>query len=61
VLALLKEDCRGLVPRVPWAAGYGPKNPDTTRFPTAANSWRTMHLIPDMIPPLLAKGEGPPT
>jgi hypothetical protein len=30
------------------------------RFPPVANGWRTKHLIPDMVPPLLAEEEGPP-
>jgi hypothetical protein len=56
-----EEICRGLVPWVPWAAGYGPKNLDTIRFPPVANGWGTKNLILDMAPPLLAKEEGPPT
>jgi hypothetical protein len=31
------------------------------RFPPAANGWGTIHLIQDMVPPLLAREEGPPT
>jgi hypothetical protein len=32
-----------------------------TSFPSAVNDWGTMYPIPDMIPPLLAEEEGPPT
>jgi hypothetical protein len=52
---------RGLVPRVPWAASYGPTNLDTTLFPPAVNGWVTKNHVPHMVPPLLAEGEGPPT
>jgi hypothetical protein len=38
-----------------------PKNLDMIRFPPAVNGWGTTHHIPDMVPPLKAKGEGPPT
>jgi hypothetical protein len=31
------------------------------RFPPVTNGWRTMHLVLDMAPPLLAEEEGPPT
>jgi hypothetical protein len=31
------------------------------RFPPTAHSWETKHPILDMVPPLLAKEEGPPT
>jgi hypothetical protein len=30
------------------------------RFPLAANRWRTIHHIPDKVPPLQAEEEGPP-
>jgi hypothetical protein len=48
--------CRGLVPRVSLATGYGPTNLDITQFPPVANGWGIKYSIPDMIPPLLAKG-----
>jgi hypothetical protein len=35
-------------------SGYG-------QLPPAANGWETKHLIPDMVPPLLAEEEGPQT
>jgi hypothetical protein len=53
--------CQGLLPRVPRGAGYGPANMDTTLFLPAANSWGTKYPVPDMVPPLLAEWEGPPT
>jgi hypothetical protein len=31
------------------------------RFPPTAHSWETKHPVLDMVPPLLAKEEGPPT
>jgi hypothetical protein len=31
------------------------------RFPSAVNSWGTKYPVLDMVPPLLAKEEGPPT
>jgi hypothetical protein len=30
-------------------------------FHREANIWETIHLVPDMAPPLLAEEEGPPT
>jgi hypothetical protein len=30
-------------------------------FPLVANDWGTIHSVPDMTPPLLVEGEGPPT
>jgi hypothetical protein len=53
--------CRGFVPRVLRATGYGPKNLDTTRFPPVINGWETTYPVPDMAPSLLAEEEGPPT
>jgi hypothetical protein len=37
------------------------QNLDTTRLPPVANDWRAMYPILDMVPPLLAKREGPST
>jgi hypothetical protein len=51
----------GPIPWVLWAAIYGPTNLDTTRFPAVARDWGTKYPVPDMAPPLLAEGEGPPT
>jgi hypothetical protein len=48
----------GPVPRVPRAIGYGPRNLVTTKFPPAANSWRTKYSIPNMVPHILTKGRG---
>jgi hypothetical protein len=31
------------------------------QFPPAANGWGSIHLVPDMAPPLLAEEEEPPT
>jgi hypothetical protein len=45
----------------PHATGYDPKNLDTGWFPPAANDWENKCPVPDMIPPLLAEEEGPPT
>jgi hypothetical protein len=53
--------CHGLVPRVPWAAGYDPKNLNMTWFPPMVNGCGTKYPIPDMTLPLLGKEEGPPT
>jgi hypothetical protein len=50
--------CQGLVP---WATSYDPRNMDMTLFLLAANDWRTKYPILDMVPPLLAEGEGPST
>jgi hypothetical protein len=41
-------------------ASYNP-NLDTTIFPLVTNRWETKYPVPDMVPPLLAEGEGPPT
>jgi hypothetical protein len=38
-------ECRGKLPRIPWAAGYGQKHMDTTSFRTMAYGEAT-HLIP---------------
>jgi hypothetical protein len=48
----------GLLPWVPRAASYGPTNLDMTLFPLAANVWGTKYPVPDMVPPLLPKGDG---
>jgi hypothetical protein len=53
--------CRSPVPWVLWAAIYGPINLDMAQFLPAVNDWGTKYSIPDMVPPLLAKGGGPPT
>jgi hypothetical protein len=53
--------CQGLVPRAPWAAGYDTKNLDTTRLSPVANGWGVTHLVPGIVPPLLAKEEEPLT
>jgi hypothetical protein len=37
------------------------QNSRYNRFPLVTNDWGTMHLIPNMSPPLLAEEEGPPT
>jgi hypothetical protein len=57
----MKQLFQGLVPYVPWATGYDTNNMDMTRLPPVANCWGVTHTILDMVPPLLAKGEGPPT
>jgi hypothetical protein len=31
------------------------------RFPPVASGWGTIHPIPDVAPPLLAREDGPPT
>jgi hypothetical protein len=36
-------------------------NLDTAQFTPAANSWGTKYPVSDMVPALLAEGEGPPT
>jgi hypothetical protein len=36
---------RGNLPRVPWVAGYGPKNLGYDRLPLAANGWETIHPV----------------
>jgi hypothetical protein len=51
----------GSYTRVLWAASYGPTNLDTTGFPPLANDWGTKYPLPDIAPPLLAEGEGPPS
>jgi hypothetical protein len=53
--------CRGLVTRVPRATDYDLTNLDTTLFSPTTNDWRIKHHVSDMVPPLLAEGEGPPT
>jgi hypothetical protein len=50
--------CRSPVPWVLWAAIYGPINLDMAQFLPAVNDWGTKYSIPDMVPPLLAKGGG---
>jgi hypothetical protein len=57
----LRGYCRSLVPRVPWAAGCGKKKLDMTWLPLAIEGLGAMHPILDMVPPLVAEGEGPPT
>jgi hypothetical protein len=57
----MKYMCQGLVPRAPWAAGYDTKNLDTTRLSPVANGWGVTHLVPGIVPPLLAKEEEPLT
>jgi hypothetical protein len=46
----LRVYCRGLVPSVPWTAGYNLKHLDTARFPPAANDWGTKCPVLDMAP-----------
>jgi hypothetical protein len=58
-LSLLKTEddrCRGLVLRVSWVTGYNPKNLKSTLFPLVASDWGITHLVPGMVPPLLAEG-----
>jgi hypothetical protein len=57
---MLRGYYQGLVPRVPWAAGYGQKS-RYDRLPPAANGLRIIHPVSNMTPPLLAEDEGPPT
>jgi hypothetical protein len=58
---VIVTSCRGLVPQVPRATGYGPKNLDTTQFPLVANGWGTKYPVPNMAPPLLDEEEVSPT
>jgi hypothetical protein len=37
------------------------QNSGYDRFPPIENDWGTIHLMPNMAPPLLAEEEGPPT
>jgi hypothetical protein len=46
------KTCQGNVPRVLWAAGYGPKS-GYDRFPPVANDWATIHPVPGNDPTTL--------
>jgi hypothetical protein len=50
-----------LNPAVAPTVTYEYQNSGYYQFPLAANGWGTIHPIPDMAPPLLAKEEGPLT
>jgi hypothetical protein len=64
--ALAQDNTQHLVP--PIGAFYpGYREPSITtqnsrynRFPPAVNGWGTIHPVPDVPPPLLAKEEGAP-
>jgi hypothetical protein len=38
-----------------------PQKPGYDQFPPVPNGWGMKHHVPDKVPPLLAKDEGPPT
>jgi hypothetical protein len=57
---LMKKGVAGvLYPRYRGSPVTAPKS-GYDRFPPAANGWETKHPVPDAVPPLLTKEEGPP-
>jgi hypothetical protein len=52
---------RVLYPRYRGPPVMAQTNLNMAMFPPAANGWGTKYPVPDMIPPLLAEGGGPPT
>jgi hypothetical protein len=54
--------CVGVWVKYPWYRGLPvtSQNYEYDWFYSAANSWGTIHPVPDMAPPLLAEEEGPP-